>query len=164
MSLATSPLSSFDDAREASANDRDGEGGTLKYEENKKERLDVGALSLPPSRPSVDGEAVETRTEWPQPPTRHESLSPFRGFNAGTNFASPFLRRSALSGRGASSSTLPPPSSFLRRPRLCGPHPCQPQSSHIFFSPWPRYKFARELAVGPIGKKKTVTPTDGNRV
>lgn len=38
--------SSFDDAREASANDGDMEGGTLKYEENKKGWLD-GVPFLP---------------------------------------------------------------------------------------------------------------------
>lgn len=91
-------------------NDEDGEGGTLKYGKNKKGR--GGRRPFPPP-PLVVDEAVETRTEWPQPPTRHESLSPFRGFNVGTNFASPFLRRSALSGRGASSST---PFAALRYP------------------------------------------------
>jgi len=47
VSLATDPLSFFNHAQEASTNDGDDEGGTLKYEENKKERVDGVRLSLP---------------------------------------------------------------------------------------------------------------------
>lgn len=43
-------------------------------------------------------------------PTRHESLSPFRGFNVGTNFASPFLRRAVLSTPGSLVFHRRPPS------------------------------------------------------
>lgn len=109
------------------------------------------------SSPSLDSEAVETRTEWSQPPTRHESLSPFRGFNVGTNFASPFLRRSALSGL-----IFHPLRRSLSPPDPWAAPLSTPILAHIF-QPLAALQI-RELAVVPIDKKKTVTPTDGNRV
>lgn len=56
---------SFDDAWEAFANDGDVEDGTLKYEENKKERLN-DVLSLPRQRGGWNENGMIAATDMPR--------------------------------------------------------------------------------------------------